>query len=218
MSRVLAQARFDLGTWLRNGEQAVLNVLLPLLALAGSSHIQMTGETRAVAITVFAISTSSFAGIAIATAFDRRAGALRIFGISPLGRRGFVQARLLTAVTISAVQVAALHVLAVVAHIDFSMPLQMLWVAPLLATAWLSSALFLASVLRAEAVLALANLLFIASMASVWLTLESRSWISFTNPSAAAFHAGLGDMQSLAAVGIWALLTTIAAISSFRWE
>ena len=78
MSRVLAQARFDLGTWLRNGEQAVLNVLLPLLALAGSSHIQMTGETRAVAITVFAISTSSFAGIAIATAFDRRAGALRI--------------------------------------------------------------------------------------------------------------------------------------------
>lgn len=214
---MLAQARFDLGTWVRNGEQAVLNILLPLLALAGSTQLTMSGETRAALLAVFAISTSSFTGIAIATAFDRRMGALRVFGISPLGRHGFVQARLLCAVLISAVQVATLQGLALVAHIDFTISAQMLLILPLLAIAWLSTALFLASVLRAEAVLALANLLFVASMASVWFSAYV-PWLSFTNPSAAAFQAAFGSAQSLGALVTWALVALVAAISSFRWE
>lgn len=203
---------------MRNGEQALLNILLPLAALAASTQVDLTGEMRAALLSAFAISASSFAGVAIATAFDRRAGALRVFGISPLGRRGFVQARILCALVVSATQIAGLQVLAVVARIDFNITPGLILASCLLAIAWISLALLLASVLRAEAVLALANLLFVGALSATWLTRSGQNWFSLSNPTSAALHASFGDRNALIALGVWSIIALITAIRSFKWE
>ncbi len=214
----LAQAKFDVGNWLRNGEQALLNVLFPLAALAGSTQLNLTATERAALIVLFSLGASSFTSVAIATAFDRRAGALKVYGISPLGRRGFVQARVLASLAISALQIFVVTGLALIAKIDFAPTLILLAAAGLSTVAWISIALILASLLRAEAVLAVANLLFIASTALTWMVHTDPSSLSFATPMSCAFAASQGSASALIGLSVWSITSLAAAIKTFRWE
>ncbi len=218
MASLSAQVRFDLGNWLRNGEQAILNILLPLGALAGSTRLALAGETRAALIVLFTIGASSFTSIAIATAFDRRAGALKVYGISPLGKRGFVQARILTAVLLSLVQIAVLLAVSVIAKIPLVVSPALMMYASLSIVAWISLALIIASLLRAEAVLAVANLLFIASAGLTWLTSQASTTLAVTTPMSSAMSAAGGSTTGMIAIGCWAVATIIVAIRTLRWE
>jgi ABC-2 type transport system permease protein len=218
MASLSAQVRFDLGNWLRNGEQAILNILLPLGALAGSTRLDLTGETRAALIVLFTIGASSFTSIAIATAFDRRAGALKVYGISPLGKRGFVQARILSAVLLSVVQIAAIVGVSFLAKIPLVISPALLMYASLSIVAWISLALMIASLLRAEAVLAVANLLFIASAGLTWMASQAPTTFAVTTPMSSAMAAAEGATSGIIAIGCWAVATIIVAIRTLRWE
>lgn len=214
----LTQAKFDIGNWLRNGEQALLNLLFPLAALAGSTQMNLPAEERAALLVLFSLGASSFTSVAIATAFDRRAGALKVYGISPLGRRGFVQARVIASLAISALQIVLMTGLALVAKIEFA-PTPMLLLASALSTiAWISLALILASALRAEAVLALANLIFIGSAALTWFTRETSGVLSYLSPMSSAFAASQSDINALMALVVWSITSLAVAIKTFRWE
>ena len=80
--RVLAQARFDTATLLRNGEQLLVSVLLPLGVLVGLALTATPdlGPGRRVDLLVpgvlaLAVLSTAFTGQAIQTGFDRRYGA-----------------------------------------------------------------------------------------------------------------------------------------------
>ncbi|KAB7744532.1 ABC transporter permease [Nostocoides sp. F2B08] len=169
MTRILASARFESTTLLRNGEQLLVSLLLPAMALvvlALSSYPEL-GEPRIAVVTpgvlALAVVSTAFTGQAIATAFDRRYGVLRLFGVSPLGRGGLLAGKALAVMTVLVLQTVLLGVVAAgLGWRPGAVALVLLVVTVLIGAAcFVSIALLLAGVLRAEAVLALANLLWI---------------------------------------------------------
>src|SRR5699024_11664227 len=60
-----------------------------------------------------AVMSSAFSGQAIATGFERRAGALRMFATTPLGRGGLLGGRVLGVVGMQVVQVIVLGAIAI---------------------------------------------------------------------------------------------------------
>src|SRR5665647_3411816 len=110
-ARVLAQTRFETGTLMRNGEQLLVALVLPAMALVGLalSHSPSLGPGRRMDLAVpgvlaLAVISTAFTGQAISTAFDRRYGVLRLLGVSPLGRDGLLVAKALAVLTIELLQ------------------------------------------------------------------------------------------------------------------
>ena len=93
-SRVASQARWEARLLLRNGEQLLLTFLIPVGLLLGLSLTSpmseaygddRTPQALATVLTVSVIS-AAFTSLAIATGFERRSGALRFLGTTPLSR------------------------------------------------------------------------------------------------------------------------------------
>jgi len=172
-ARVRAHARLELTMLLRNGEQLLLTVVLPLglmLVLSLTEVIDVGGATRQerlaiVVPSIFALAvlSTSFTALAIQTGFERRYGVLRRIGTTPLSRSDVLLGKSLAVLAIEAVQVGVLG--AVGAALGWRPDLAGLLLAvPLLllgSAALASLALLLAGVVRAEATLALANLAYL---------------------------------------------------------
>ena len=109
--RVMAQARFETGTLLRNGEQLLVALVLPvavLVAVVNATALSI-GVGRRVDLAVpgifaLCVISSAFTGQAISTAFDRRYGVLRLLGTTPLGRTGLLLAKALAVLAVVALQ------------------------------------------------------------------------------------------------------------------
>jgi ABC-2 type transport system permease protein len=170
--RVVSQAAFETRMILRNGEQLLVTIFLPVLVLVGlarSGGVELTtgGAARidvvAPGVLALAVMSTAFTSQAIATSFDRRNGVLRLLATTPLGRRGLLAGKFLAVAAVEAVQVVviggtglALGWRPVAAGILLAL------VALVLGTAaFISLALLVAGTLRAEAVLAGANLLLV---------------------------------------------------------
>ena len=170
--RVLAQTAFETRAILRNGEQLLITLVLPVLLLVGLTRTSVVdlgagAGTRVDAITpgvlALAVMSTAFTSQAIATAFDRRNGVLRLLATTPLGRGGLLAGKVLGVLAVEVVQVVVLGAVALglgwqpqVAGIGAAL------VAVLLGTAAFTAlALLVAGTLRAEAVLALANLVLV---------------------------------------------------------
>ena len=168
-ARVLASARFESTTLLRNGEQLLVSLVLPSLALVvlALTPYPELGEPRIDVVTpgvlALAVVSTAFTGQAISTAFDRRYGVLRLLGVSPLGREGLLLGKAVAVLTVLTVQTVVLGAVAVA--LGWRPGLGSL--APLVITlavgaaCFVALALLLAGTIRAEGVLALANLLWI---------------------------------------------------------
>jgi ABC-2 type transport system permease protein len=173
--RVRARAAFETRILLANGEQLLVSLVLPALALVGltfSSILPMgtrasVGQRADFALAgalALAVVSTAFTGQAIATGFDRRAGVLRLLGTTPLGRGGLLAAKCLAVLSVLAVQVVVLGALGVALGARAS---GLGGVPPLLLSLLLGSATFvalallLAGTVRAEAVLAIANLVWV---------------------------------------------------------
>ena len=171
--RVGAHARLELTMLLRNGEQLLLTVVLPvglLLVLTRTDVVDVGGDTRTDRLMVvvpgmvaLAVLSTSFTALAIQTGFERRYGVLRRIGTTPLRRSDVLLGKSLAVLAIETVQVVALG--GVGAALGWRPDLGGLLVAiPLLllgSAALASLALLLAGVVRAEATLALANLAYL---------------------------------------------------------
>ena len=167
--RVTSQAAFETRLILRNGEQLLVTMILPVLllvALAQPALIELDtgGATRIDFITpgifALAVMSTSFTSQAITTSFDRRNGVLRLLATTPLGRGGLLAGKVCAVLAVEAVQVVVLG--AVALALGWAPPVAGL--APALAAmvlgtaAFTSLALLIAGTLRSEAVLAVANL------------------------------------------------------------
>src|SRR5690625_871081 len=164
--RIAAQGWFEVTAILSNGEQILLNVIMPLMAviiLAKTNLIatQDNGleklDLALVAGISLAVMSSAFTSVAIATGFDRRAGFLRYLGTTPLRRGGLLAGKALAVVLLVIIQVVMLVVTALLVGWKFDLlGLAVALVPLLLATCTFAAwALLLAGTLRAEAVLAL---------------------------------------------------------------
>jgi ABC-2 type transport system permease protein len=175
--RVLAQTRFETVTVLRNGEQLLLALILPLIILvglgttdvlasvgslpAGASQIQVATA----GVLGVAVASIAFTGQGIQTAFDRRYGVLRQLATTPLGAGGIIWGKL---GAVLAVLVVLLATTAVVLGLDTA-PVSIAGTGLALlagAAALVSWGVLMAGTLRPEATLAVANLLWVL-MASV---------------------------------------------------
>jgi ABC-2 type transport system permease protein len=223
-ARVLGQARFEAGTLLRNGEQLLVSLVL--------------GEGRRIdvatpGVLALCVVSAAFTAQAIATGFDRRASVLRLLGTTPLGRDGLLWGKALATLTVEVVQWC------VVGGVGLALgwrpePIGFLYaVLFLLLGTWafVALALLLAGSLRAEGVLAVANLVWVvllvlggvvvprtelpAAVAGVVGVLPSAA---LGDGLRAAFGSGgllAGPVLVLAA---WAVAATAVVARTFRWS
>lgn len=240
--RVRSQASFETRLILRNGEQLLVTLILPVLLLIGLAQVSMieldtAGATRIDFITpgilALAVMSTAFTSQAITTSFDRRNGVLRLLATTPLGRGGLLAGKVLAVLTVEAVQVVVIGGVALL--LGWAPPVAGL--APALAAivlgtaAFTSLALLLAGTLRSEAVLAVANLLL------VLLTVAGGAVVPATElPGALATVApllpsgALGDalrgalLDSALPLGAaivlvaWTIALAISAGKLFRWS
>jgi ABC-2 type transport system permease protein len=238
--RVLAQARFEAGILLRNGEQMLVSIILPLMTLVGltlapfpdlGDHERI--DVVAPGVLGLVVMSTAFTGQAIQTGFDRRYGVLRYLGTTPLGRGGLLAAK---GAAVAAVLVLQLAVLAAVAVAMGWRP-QLAWLPVAIVTLALGTwcfvalALALAGVLRAEAVLALANLVWVLLLAVGGVVIPATALHASADavvrwlPSAALgdglreplLHGGLPLLPWLVLV-VWAAAATVLAARTFRWS
>ncbi|GAB94474.1 ABC-2 type transport system permease protein [Kineosphaera limosa] len=238
--RVLAQARFETSTLLRNGEQLLVALILPALALVGLALSQAPslgpGERIDVAVPgvlALAVLSTAFTGQAISTGFDRRYGVLRLLGVSPLGRAGLLAGKGLAVLAVAVVQFVVLAGLGLA--LGWRPSLIGLPVATLfwLLGSWVfvALALLLAGALRAEAVLALANLVWVLLLALGGVLIPPQAMpaglgtIAELLPSGAladglrgALHLGHFDAGAALVLLAWGLLGTALALRYFRWS
>lgn len=239
VGRVLAYARFETVGMLRNGEQLLVAVVLPALALVGlgaADIVRLPGDAARIdvvapGVIALAIVSSSFTSQAIATAFDRRWGVLRQLATTPLGSPGIVLGKGLAVLAVQVIQVALLTGLGLA--LGWRPETGALWAAVL--AWWLGSLSFtalglvLAGRLRAEAVLAVANLAWVVLAGVGGLLLPTSGDTPVPVPAMAWLPTGaLGDALretlgagavpgvGLVVLGVWALALVLAATRWFR--
>lgn len=239
LQRWLAQARFETATILSHGEQLLVALVLPALALValGLSDVPDLGSGRRIDVVtagVFALAvvSTAFTGQAIATGFDRRHGVLRFLGASPLGREGLIIGKLAAVGIVIAVQLVVLGVIAALLgwRPDVSGILPALVTAALGAGAFLALGLLLAGTVRAEGVLALANLAWVLLLGLGVLLPTDRLPDALAGVARFLPSGALGDgmrlslvegqwpLSQLLVLVIWAAVAGAAAARWFRWS
>lgn len=169
-NRVLAQAQFEAKGLLSHGEQFLVSMVLPLLALFGLALTDSPSlgegariDVATAGVLALAIISTAFTGQAILLGFERRYGVLRMLGTTPLGRGGLLLAKALSVLVVLVTQFVVLGVVA--AFLGWSPEPAGIPGAVLVALAgvlaFASLAALIGGTLRAEGVLALANLLWI---------------------------------------------------------
>ncbi len=176
--RVLAQAAFETRAILRNGEQLLLTLVLPVLALVLLSRTDVVRLDEADRIGVvapgalaLAVVSTAFTSQAIATGFDRRSGVLRLLATTPLGRSGLLAGKILAVLVVEAVQVLVLGAVAMTLGWRPTGVAAAMGLLALGTAAFVCLALLIAGTLRAEAVLGVANLIWVLLLAGGGLVL-----------------------------------------------
>ncbi|MEJ2859215.1 MULTISPECIES: ABC transporter permease [unclassified Saccharothrix] len=164
-----AQARTEAVLTLRNGEQILLTVLIPVALLIAMSVMSVipvpeprVGSSVA-RVFALAVISSAFTGQAIALGFDRRYGVLKRLAATALPRWLLVGGRIAAGLAVVAIQVVILGVVAVLLGWDLPSATGWLWTAALLilgALTFGALGVLLGGALRAEIVLALANIVW----------------------------------------------------------
>jgi ABC-2 type transport system permease protein len=165
-------ARVEASLTLRHGEQVLLTLLIPLALLIGLSSLDILPATQLGSaskvdwitprILALAVMSSAFTGQAIALGFDRRYGVLKRLSATALPRWLLVAGRVAAALVVVALQSVVLGVVA--AFLGWSPSVSGLASAVLLLVlgtlAFGALGVLLGGALRAEAVLALANIVW----------------------------------------------------------
>lgn len=240
--QVLAQARMETRLMLRNGEQLLLAVVIPVLVLVGGvvavDRVGLSFDHPAVdvltpGVLALAVMSTAFTSVAIATGFERRYGLIKRLGASPLPRHGLLLGKVGAVVAVVAMQFVL--VAAVGLGLGWRPDVGRGWVWLLLAVvlgtaAFASWGLFLAGVLRAEATLAAANLVYLLLLAGGAVVVPAASygalgtfaaWLPSGALGEAARSALLDDVLDLPALLVlaaWALVGSVATARTFRWE
>jgi ABC-2 type transport system permease protein len=240
---VRTHAAMEARLLLRNGEQLLLALVIPLLVLVGgtlATGVLAMGSGRRIdiltpGVLALAVLSTAFTSLAIATGFERRYGVLKRLGASPLPRTGLLAGK---ALAVSAIEAGQLALICVVA-------LAMGWqpqgglvaVAAVLALVGVGTAAFaslgltMAGALRAEATLAAANLVYVLLLAFGAILVPVASYPAGIQPvverlpSGAlaeglrqALTGGAPPWAPLAVLAAWTAVGVALSARTFRWE
>ncbi len=238
--RVVSQGKYEAATMLRNGEQLVLMVVMPLLGLIalvatplldGMGHPRVAIATPGI-LALCALSTA-FTGQGIATGFDRRYGVLRFMSTTPLGKGGLIAGKVIAVLVALALQVVLISTVA--AFMGWRPPLAgVLLGIPLLilgAAAFTALGLLIAGTVRPEATLAITNLgwILFAAVGGIVLPAGKFSgaldgfvqWLpsgALGNLMRAALLDSRLDLFGLVILLAWAVVAGVGALKWFKWN
>ena len=174
-----AQTRIELTLFLRNGEQLLVALIIPLAALIALVAIDFGAvpEPRVdhaiAAVLAMSVMGTSFTGQAIAVAFDRRYDALKRLGGTPLPPIVIIAGKIQATLILVAGQTVILGAIAVAMGWRPE-PLGILVGALMIAlgsAAFSSMGLLLGGTMRAEIVLGLANLIWFVLIGAAGLAI-----------------------------------------------
>jgi ABC-2 type transport system permease protein len=240
-----AMTAMELRLVLRRPENLFATIVIPTLVLVlfSSVGILPTGAGRPVDFLLpgsiaLAIIATSLVSLGITTGYDRSYGVLKQLGGSPLSRAELIVARIITVLVVEAVQVVLLIGTATVL-LGWSpgpgVSVGLLVGGVVLGTlAFAGLGILLAGVLRAETMLAVANLLFLAFLALGGIVVPVDrlpppvAAIAQALPAAALSDVlrialgsagAVGDALSpLVLLGAWGVLAVGLAAETFSWE
>ncbi|GAB2949725.1 ABC transporter permease [Nonomuraea fastidiosa] len=237
---VLAQAGAELRATLRNGEQLLLTLIIPVLLLIGFSLAPLidVGGGRRVdflvpGVLALAVMSTAFTGQAIATGFERRYGVLKQLGATPLSRSGLMLAKTAAVVGVEVVQAVVIVAVGLALgwrpHGSFLSALLLVVVGT---AAFSGLGLLMAGTLRAEATLAAANLVYLVLLGvggvmfplsvfpeGVRPVLEALPIGALTGGLRAVLAEGAAlPLGPLAVLAAWAVLSLALVSRTFRWE
>ena len=244
LGRMLAaQTGAELKLTLRNGEQVLLNLVLPLGLLVVVTLLPFVSvdgaDTRAERADFFvpgvlalAVMSSAFTGQAIATGFERQYGVLKRLGATPLPRSVLLLAKTLGVLAVQLLQLGAIALVGLALGWDPQGDLGSVLLLVVLGTAAFSGlGLLLGGTLPGLTSLAVANLLWLVLLVlgGVVFPLDAfgpAAGVLSLLPTAALSHglrevlsdgstAPLTDVLALAA---WAVAGLSTAARFFRWE
>lgn len=241
MKRLLAQVRTELGLTLRNGEQLLLTLGIPVLLLVFFSLVDVlpTGtpdpvDFLAPGVLALAVMSTSMVSLGIGTGFERSYHVLKRLGTTPLGRPRLVVAKVLAVATVELVQFAVLVPVAYGLGWSPSSPSWLTAVGGVLlgTCAFAGIGLTLAGRLRGELNLAAQNglylvLLLLGGMVIPFAKLPGGvRAVAHALPSGALAdvlrdslaHAGSQPTTSWWVVAAWAVVGPVVAATTFRWD
>ncbi len=239
MKRMLNQTRWETLAMVKNGEQLVLILFMPLVALFALAHTTVLDrlglpriDAAAPGVLALGILSTAFTGQAIATGFDRRYGVLTHAATTPLGRGGLLAGKCGAVLAVVAGQVLLIGGVATL------MGLRMNWagVVPLVVSALLGIAaltsvgLFIAGLVRPEATLAVTNLLWIVFAGAGGVLMPAHFMpaplshlipLLPTSALADALRSAINDgawapLPMLVLVA-WAAVGTLGVLKTFKW-
>jgi ABC-2 type transport system permease protein len=241
---ITAQAGLELRVLLRNGEQLLLTLIIPLLLLLAFGHealVSVPGrriDFVVPGILALAVMSTAFTSLAIGTGFERRYGVLKRLGATPLSRGGLIAAKTLTVLAVEALQVVLIAGLGLAlgwrphpAGAGAALALLAAGTA-----AFSGLAMLLAGTLRAEATLAAANLIYLVLLGVGGVLFPISKFPAGARPAlrllpsgalsdglrtalghGAGHHGGLPGTDLLV-LAIWAVAGIAVAARAFRWE
>ncbi|MEQ6899588.1 ABC transporter permease [Nocardioides sp. YIM 152588] len=237
--QVAAQTAMEARLMLRNGEQLLLAVVIPIVVLVGAvraaEHIDLGLSGRAVdvltpGVLALAVMSTSFTSLAIATGFERRYGVLKRLGTAPLSRSTLLAGKVGALLVVEVLQFVVIGSVGLALGWSPEVSVVGLLLAALLGTAAFASlGMLLAGSLRAEATLAAANLVYLLLLAGGAVILPADAYGGLGDivawlPSGALGEAmrdaceGTVAFRDLAVLLGWALAGSVLTARTFKWE
>jgi len=237
--RIIATAGLELRLTLRNGEQLLLALVIPLLALVGGTLVSIVTlpEPRVDAVLpgvlVLAVLSSAFTSQAITTGFDRRYGVLKRLAAAGVGRAQLIAGKCAATLAVIAGQFVILGAAGLLlGWRPEGSPVWVLAITLLGTAAFIGLALLLGGTLRAEAVLAVSNLLWLVFVlvGGVIVPLDQSAaalrTIGELTPAGAMSQALRAVLQDGAAPSAYSILVLVgwivvgwaATVRWFRWQ
>ncbi|HMR50257.1 MAG TPA: ABC transporter permease [Arachnia sp.] len=234
--RVIAHATTEARLIVRNGEQLVLALVIPLALLIVARFFgdRFGIDAQAVAPSVLSLAmwSTCLTTLAIATGFERRYHVLERMAATPLGKPGVLLGKALGIAAIAAGQALVLTAAGLALGWRPQPTVPALAVSALTAilamAAFAGLALVLAGSLRPEATLAVANLLYLVGM-PLGILIPVAAYPSWVQPALSALPtAALGEAMRAAADGtallwppavaaVWAVVFWFLTRKVFSW-
>lgn len=240
LKRIVLHGKYETIQMLSNGEQLVLAIVMPVIALFALNFTDLLDgvaeqriDAAAPGVLALCVISTAFTGQGIGTGFDRRYGVLRMFSTTPLGKAGLIFGKVIAVLTVLAIQVVLITCCALL----MGWEPRLVGILPSLlflligAGCFTALGLLIAGTVRPEATLAITNLawillagvggvLFPTSLSPDWLQL-----LLYAMPS-----AGLGDALRAALIDgsfhfpaaiqllVWTGVASFAAVKLFKWN
>lgn len=241
MSRLGSQLRTEVGLVVRNGEQLLLTLIIPVMLLVFFTLVDVlpTGTADPVefltpGILALAVMSTAMVSLGIATGFERSYHVLKRLGTTPLGRPRLIAAKTLA---VAAVEIGQFVVLIAVALLLGWSPSAGGWLPALGAVvlgtlAFAGIGLTLAGRLRGEINLAAQNALYLVLLLGGGLVISVDEFPAAMRHGARFLPSGaLADIlrdalsepvahvaTSWIVLAAWAIVGPLLAAALFRWD